>query len=184
MRPSTLVFTLALGGFAGWIVGSVYPAPQGLLAMVGMGGAGSEPAAAEAAPALEPAAAAPAPTVEAAPAAAPKAAIRPARSGPVDAGTLAQYRTWIHEARLKHPYPDSEERMYVVMMCESRGQARIVNPAGPYSGLFQYGAGTWRGAWNDYRDQDILDARTQIFATALAWKKGMQRQWGCYTRPH
>jgi len=83
-----------------------------------------------------------------------------------------------------HPYAESEERMYAVMMCESRGQAEIVNPAGPYSGLFQYSPATWGGDWNLYRDQNILDPRAQIFATALAWQRNMQGQWGCYRRPH
>ena len=95
-----------------------------------------------------------------------------------------QYRAWISEARRAHPYPESEEKMHAVMMCESGGNAEIVNPAGPYSGLFQYAAGTWNGDWNDYRGSDIFDARAQIFATALAWNKGMQSHWGCYNRAH
>jgi len=93
---------------------------------------------------------------------------------------LAQYRAWISEARARHPYSESEERMYAVMMCESNGKAGAENPAGPYSGLFQYGADTWGGDWNTYSDQDIFDPRAQIFATALAWNNGMQGQWGCY----
>ena len=96
----------------------------------------------------------------------------------------AQYRAWIAEARAKHPYADSQERMFKVMMCESRGNASIVNPAGPYTGLFQYSTATWNGAWNTYRTEGIKDARAQIFATALAWQRGMQRQWGCYSNPH
>jgi len=97
---------------------------------------------------------------------------------------LDQYRTWISEARTLHPYSDSEARMFEVMMCESGGNADIVNPAGPYSGLFQYANGTWNGEWNTYRDNPITDARAQIFATALAWSRNMQSQWGCYTRAH
>nr|WP_156780777.1 hypothetical protein [Hyphomonas sp. Mor2] len=97
---------------------------------------------------------------------------------------LAQYRVWISEARAAHPYPDSEQRMFDVMMCESGGNPGIVNPAGPYTGLFQYVAGTWNGDWNTYRDSDITDARAQIFATALAWSLNMQNQWGCYSRSH
>ncbi|MEO1321777.1 MAG: hypothetical protein AAFV59_02090 [Pseudomonadota bacterium] len=97
---------------------------------------------------------------------------------------LARYRLWISEARAVHPYPETEQRMYDVMMCESGGNATIVNPAGPYNGLFQYVAGTWAGDWNAYRDADIFDARAQIFATALAWNKGMQSHWGCYAREH
>ncbi len=110
-------------------------------------------------------------------------AARPPRGG-IDAETLARYRAWIDEARVKHPYTDSAGRMVDVMMCESRGNATIVNPAGPYVGLFQYSPRTWSGAWNDYRDQSINDPKSQIFATAQAWQKRMQGQWGCYTRPH
>ena len=91
---------------------------------------------------------------------------------------------WIAQARAKHPYTDSEQRMFDVMMCESGGNAEIVNQAGPYSGLFQYSTGTWKGTWNDYRTENIYDAKAQIFATAQAWQKGMQRQWGCYSNPH
>lgn len=97
---------------------------------------------------------------------------------------LAQYRVWMGEARVLHSYPESEQRMYEVMMCESGGHADIVNPAGPYSGLFQYADGTWSGDWNTYRENDILDPRSQIFATALAWSLNMQGQWGCYSSPH
>jgi hypothetical protein len=105
-------------------------------------------------------------------------------SGAVDQQTLDQYRAWISEARAAHPYPESEERMYAVMMCESEGKATIVNRAGPYSGLFQYSSALWNGDWNTYRDQNILDAHAQIFATALAWSDGMQTHWGCYSRTH
>ena len=108
---------------------------------------------------------------------------RPAASNELTSGSLAQYKAWIAEARAKHPYADSEQRMYDVMMCESGGNAKIVNRAGPYSGLFQYATGTWNGGWNDYRSENVLDARAQIFATALAWQKKMQRQWGCYSHP-
>ncbi len=104
--------------------------------------------------------------------------------GAGDEQNLDQYRAWIREARERHPYPESEERMYAVMMCESGGDAVIVNPAGPYSGLFQYSPATWSGDWNTYRNEDILDPRAQIFATALAWSNGMQSQWGCYSRAH
>ncbi|MEO1303789.1 MAG: hypothetical protein AAFV37_02345 [Pseudomonadota bacterium] len=103
---------------------------------------------------------------------------------PSSGASLSQYRTWISDARAEHPYPESVEKMYAVMICESGGQADIVNAAGPYSGLFQYANGTWNGDWNTYRDAGILDARAQIFATALAWSLGMQSQWGCYNRAH
>ncbi len=107
-----------------------------------------------------------------------------ARRGAVDEATLDQYREWIAQARTEHPYADSEDRMFDVMMCESKGNASLVARAGPYSGLFQYATGTWKAAWNTYSEQDILDAKTQIFATALAWKNKMQRQWGCYKKQH
>jgi len=109
---------------------------------------------------------------------------RPVAGGAGDDQTLDQYRAWISEARATHPYPDSEERMYAVMMCESGGKATAVNPAGPYSGLFQYSPDTWDADWNTYRNEDILNPRAQIFATALAWSNGMQNHWGCYSRTH
>lgn len=112
----------------------------------------------------------------------PRAAPAPAPSAPAATDSLAQYRAWISEARLKHPYPESEQRMFDVMMCESGGRPKVVNPAGPYTGLFQYAAGTWNDAWNSYRDVGITDSRAQIFATALAWQRGMQSHWGCYKR--
>ncbi|MFT3725078.1 MAG: hypothetical protein QM773_16020 [Hyphomonadaceae bacterium] len=116
----------------------------------------------------------------------PSAATAPAPSANPkampDQATLALYRTWIGEARAKYPYPESEARMYAVMMCESEGRAAVVNPAGPYTGLFQYATQTWKGAWNTYRDDGILSARAQIFATALAWSLKMQSHWDCYKK--
>lgn len=99
-----------------------------------------------------------------------------------DEATLKIYRTWIGEARAKHKYADSEARMYAVMMCESGGRAGVVNPVGPYSGLFQYAVPTWKDKWNTYADGGILDAKSQIFATALAWSLKMQSHWGCYKK--
>lgn len=72
--------------------------------------------------------------------------------------------------------------MYAVMMCESRGKAGIINPYGGYIGLFQYAPATWSDTWNIYKDGGIKDARSQIFATALAWKLKMQSHWGCYKK--
>lgn len=120
---------------------------------------------------------------EAIPSASPAPADLPAnpRAAP-GAQTLAIYRTWIAEARVKHPYADSAERMYDVMMCESGGRVAVVNPAGPYTGLFQYVAGTWNDTWNTYRSGGLLGARAQIFATALAWSLNMQSHWGCYKK--
>lgn len=70
--------------------------------------------------------------------------------------------------------------MHAVMMCESGGRPAAVNPAGPYTGLFQYSDSTWNGAWNIYRNDGIRDPKAQIFATALAWNLRMQGHWGCY----
>ena len=72
--------------------------------------------------------------------------------------------------------------MYAVMMCESGGRAAIINPVGPYKGLFQYSPLTWNGPWNTYKADGILDPKAQVFATALAWSLKMQRQWGCYKK--
>jgi hypothetical protein len=119
-------------------------------------------------------------TPAAAPAATPTPAINP-RAAP-DEATLTLYRQWIGWARIKHPYAESEARMYAVMMCESGGRAAIVNPAGPYTGLFQYASGTWNDKWNTYRTDGMLDPKAQIFATALAWSLKMQSHWGCYKK--
>lgn len=136
------------------------PAAAALLVLVLSACSTSKPAAPESIPSTAPAPADP-------------------RAAP-DASTLAQYRAWIAEARKKHPYPESEARMYAVMMCESAGRAAVVNPAGPYTGLFQYVAGTWNDTWNTYRNAGMTDAKAQIFATALAWSLNMQNHWGCY----
>lgn len=160
-------------------------------ASLGGGKSASAPAAPASAAASAPAAPSPPPAVAAAPAApasaasvakAPTTSAKPARAA-VDPETLARYRGWIDEARIKHPYPDTADRMVAVMLCESKGNAAIVNKAGPYSGLFQYGTPLWKGNWNLYRSEDVLDPKAQIFATALAWSKKMQRSWGCYTKP-
>jgi hypothetical protein len=98
----------------------------------------------------------------------------------VKSADLEQYKQWMREARIKFPYPEPVERMYRVMMCESAGDRQAVGGRGRYFGLFQYTPGTWRGAWNPYRSQDILDAKAQIFATAKAWSIGMQSHWSCY----
>lgn len=172
-----LLIVLVIGGALGWIGGSLYPAPSALLAWI------------TSAPVEQDAEDAQSPDLtlsseaEASESSTPAPPAPTSRRGGVDEQTLAQYRTWIREARQAHPYADSEDRMYAVMMCESRGQATIVSPAG-HSGLFQYSRATWNGAWNTYRDHGMLDARAQIFATALAWQRNMQRQWGCYSNPH
>jgi len=185
-----LLFVLILGGFLGWIAGSLYPAPRAWLGWINLSAveqhlSGSGERQTPAAPAQSGIGEQQQTPTAVAPPAAPAASTHPASRGAVGEQTLDQYRAWIHEARQTHPYADSEERMVALMMCESRGQAALVNPAGPNSGLFQYSSATWRGAWNTYRDQSILDPRAQISATALAWQRHMQGQWGgCYTQSH
>jgi hypothetical protein len=102
-------------------------------------------------------------------------AATPALGAPLD-----QYRAWMQEARAAHPYSESIELMWQVMLCESSGQADQV--ADSYHGLFQYLPSTWEGDWNPYRASQILDARAQIFATAKAWQDGNQHWWGCYSQ--
>jgi hypothetical protein len=113
----------------------------------------------------------------------PTAAPTPEPAAPtlVAAEPYAQYARWIEEARRAHPYPEAPDHMLRVMLCESSGNAAAI--AGPYHGLFQYLPSTWSGDWNPYRDQPILDARAQIFATAKAWQDGYQSWWGCYQAP-
>ncbi len=93
--------------------------------------------------------------------------------------TLGQYRQWMEEARAMYPYPQSIDKMWRVMMCESGGNPRASN-GGRYLGLFQYHPGTWGSSWNPYRGNSIWDAQSQIFATAKAWSIGMQSAWECY----
>jgi hypothetical protein len=167
MRFFLFIVILAIG----WIIGSLYPAPEIMIAPI------KERIAAVGTDKIEEPETS---NVESSSSSSTEAT----PGGPVSEETLDRYRTWIVEARKKHPYPESADRMLSVMMCESRGQATIINPAGPYKGLFQYNPQTWNGDWNEYRDEDILDPRAQIFATALAWQRGMQGQWGCYNRDH
>ncbi len=105
----------------------------------------------------------------------------PQRAEAASASTLAQYKTWIAQARAMYPYPQSTDKMYRVMMCESGGNASVVGGTGNrYIGLFQYAPSTWAGRWNSYRYNSMYDAKSQIFATAKAWSIGMQNQWSCY----
>jgi hypothetical protein len=85
----------------------------------------------------------------------------------------------MEEARTLHPYPESIDKMWRVMMCESSGNP-YASAGGRYLGLFQYVPSTWAGSWNPYRNSSIWDARSQIFATAKAWSIGMQGHWTCY----
>jgi hypothetical protein len=108
-----------------------------------------------------------------------------AAASPVDAQAsradrLAQYRAWMVEAKAMYPYPQTIDKMYRVMMCESSGNPNAVGPQGLYLGLYQYHRGTWGGRWNPYRANNIYDAKSQIFATAKAWSIGMQSHWSCY----
>ena len=170
MRLFLFIVLVVGAGLTGWITGSLYPAPQSVLDPVERLLAGDQGSLEDTRP-------------DTTPISEPEAAA----TSPAEAGnneSSAQYRAWISEARAAHPYPESEEKMFAVMMCESGGRADIINPAGPYSGLFQYSADTWNGDWNQYRDSDILDARAQVFATALAWNNNMQSHWGCYSRAH
>ncbi|MDQ5823340.1 MAG: hypothetical protein M3441_03900 [Chloroflexota bacterium] len=96
------------------------------------------------------------------------------------ADRLAQYRAWMVEAKAMYPYPQTIDKMYRVMMCESSGNPSVVGPQGLYHGLYQYHRGTWGGRWNPYRANNIYDAKSQIFATAKAWSIGMQSHWSCY----
>lgn len=180
MRYILILAAMALSAGVGWLWGSINPAPPELVATVQTLLADPQEPSVETdlATADTPEIIAEVPEPPTAP------VLNTTQIVPQDKDVaLAQYRHWISEARAKHPYPESEDRMYAVMMCESGGNPEIVNPAGPYTGLFQYVDGTWRGDWNSYRSESITDPRAQIFATALAWSKGMQSHWGCYTHP-
>jgi len=89
-----------------------------------------------------------------------------------------QYYAWMIEAQALYPYPEPVQAMWEVMICESSGNPTAVT--GANQGLFQYDSATWAGDWNPYRDQPILDARAQIFATAKAWHDANQHWWSCY----
>ncbi len=191
-----LLVVLVVGVVIGWVVGSLYPAPPAWVAKMNAGlhrtsGGGGQPQAAVSSPAYAYAAVAALPSAPSAStppsAVAPEPSSSPAKPvtheraiGSTDEQTLDQYRAWIAQARQEHPYADSEQRMYSVMMCESKGESGLVARSGGYSGLFQYSPSLWKSSWNTYRDQGILDAKAQIFATALAWHNHLQSQWGCY----
>lgn len=91
-------------------------------------------------------------------------------------GDSTRYRSWMEEARITHPYSDTVDVMWQVMVCQSSGNANAVGP-GELQGLFQYQQSTWAQPWNPYRDQPISDARAQIFATAKAWSDGNEQWW-------
>ena len=93
---------------------------------------------------------------------------------------MAQYRAWMVDAKRMYPYPQTIDKMWSVMLCESSGNPNASGGGGAWLGLFQYAPTTWRGSWNPYRGASIWDARSQIYATAKAWSIGMQRHWSCY----
>lgn len=93
---------------------------------------------------------------------------------------MAQYRAWMVAARAQYPYPQSVDKMWRVMMCESSGNPQASGGGGAWLGLFQYAPTTWRSGWNPYRSSSIWDAKSQIYATAKAWSIGMQSHWSCY----
>jgi hypothetical protein len=84
------------------------------------------------------------------------------------------------DAKAQYPYPQSLDKMWRVMMCESGGNSKASGGGGRWLGLFQYAPGTWKGKWNPYRSSSIWDAKSQIYATAKAWSIGMQSHWSCY----
>jgi uncharacterized protein YraI len=125
------------------------------------------------------------PASESRPAPTPRPTAQPASAPPPapangDSASPAQYRQWVEEARAMYPYPQSTDKMWRVMMCESGGNARASGGGGRYLGLFQYAPGTWAGGWNPYRNNSMWDGRSQIFATAKAWSIGMQGHWSCF----
>jgi hypothetical protein len=107
-------------------------------------------------------------------------AASPSTATAASKATLDQYRAWMADAKALYPYPQSLDKMWRVMMCESSGNARASGGGGRWLGLFQYAPGTWKGKWNPYRGNSIWDAKSQIYATAKAWSIGMQSHWSCY----
>lgn len=62
---------------------------------------------------------------------------------------------------------------YALMMCESSGNPRAYNPAGPFYGLFQFTLPTWRsvGGTGDPRDASPAEQlrRAQILQSRSGW---------------
>jgi hypothetical protein len=106
--------------------------------------------------------------------------LSPGRAEAATATTIDQYRAWMLDAKNTYHYPQTLDKMYRVMMCESGGNSRASGGGGAWLGLYQYAPTTWRGSWNPYRKSSIWDAKAQIYATAKAWSIGMQGQWSCY----
>ena len=130
MRLIEILLLLVVFALAGWIAGSLHPAPaailtpiEKMLAQVAL----PEEVEADDTEAVDTIAVDEVTNEIEAPAPAPA----PTPVSREDRNT--QYRAWISEARAAHPYPESEDKMYAVMMCESGGNAKIVIPAGPYT---------------------------------------------------
>ena len=64
-----------------------------------------------------------------------------------------------------------------VARCESGYNPRAVNPAGPYYGLFQFLASTFRAT--PYGGQDIFDPVANANAAAWKYANGGAGSWGC-----
>jgi len=107
-------------------------------------------------------------------------ASRPAAAEASRLASLSTLKAWIADARLVYPYPQSVDKMYRVMLCESSGNPSASGGRGAWLGLFQYAPRTWHASWNPYRNNSIWDAKSQVYATAKAWSIGMQSHWSCY----
>jgi hypothetical protein len=177
--PGALRHGLARGALVKLLCAAAAALTCGLLSGCGQREEATALPTADIAPQAVVAEAAPAATATLAPSATPPPTQPPATETPAaPADPMMQYRLWMEEARAQYPYDEPIERMWTVMLCESSGDASQVSDL--YYGLFQYLPDTWAGDWNPYRDQPILDARAQIFATAKAWHEGNQGWWGCY----
>src|SRR5215210_260614 len=86
--------------------------------------------------------------------------LTPTKAEAAGVRNVAQYRAWMTEAKKLYPYPQSVDKMYRVMMCESSGNPRASGGRGAWLGLFQYAPRTWRGSWNPYRNSSIWDAKS------------------------
>jgi hypothetical protein len=130
-----IILIIAVAGGLGWFVASQTPAQKFLFLPVQNWLFGDKPDDVIVSEEIEPAEVVP--EEETPPPSEPEApAVETPDPTPPEAelegdAALAQYRVWISEARALHPYPDSETRMFDVMMCESGGNPSIVNPAGP-----------------------------------------------------
>jgi hypothetical protein len=67
--------------------------------------------------------------------------------------------------------------MVRVARCESTLNPCALNHDGPYYGLFQYLASTWRST--PYGDRDIFDPEAQALATGWMWQQGRKNEWAC-----